>query len=281
MEASGDHDPTRIQGETGQPLHFDATDSASTHRSGLRSNGAAASAAKDEAIDQAKDQAMEKAAEYAEHLAPALGALGPIVGAVGGLGTLYKKAIEGPAREGEAQRALGASDAGVVALAQSLKLDPQFKTFVAQGHNGSSNAAAAMAVTLQDPANASTLSKLQGRADRGLIDAAGYARNAAEATRPLLETAKAKLALAKQTSNPDTRATLVHEANEATLQASEVQKKIMAPVMNEARADAAYGLGVQLATFEATSGSSFLEGAVGAANARLHPVQPQTVQVQG
>jgi hypothetical protein len=51
---------------------------------------------------------------------------------------------------------------------------------------------------LKDPQHAAMRDELQVRADRGLRDAAGYARMAAAATRPMLEQARAKRAAAKR-----------------------------------------------------------------------------------
>jgi len=269
MEDSGDHDPSRIQSETGHPLHFDATVSASAHRTGLGGDGAALGHAKDAAIDRAMDQALERAAHFAEHYGPAFGALGPIAGAVTGLAGLYKAGVEDAKREGELQRALGASDAGVVALAQSLNFERTFKSYVAQAHSGSDNAAAAMAATLAAPERAGMRAELQARADRGFIDAAGYASNAATAMRPLFNEAHAKLAEAERTVDPDVRARLTQEAGEANTKAAEIEAKYMAPVTKAAGADAAYGLGVQAAVFSALTTPGTFDAAVTRARASV------------
>jgi hypothetical protein len=92
MEESADHDPTRIQSETGQPLHFDSLDGANLRRAGNRSNSAALGNAKDALVDHARDKALDKVAELAERFALSLGATGVIGGAVAGLGSLYTSA---------------------------------------------------------------------------------------------------------------------------------------------------------------------------------------------
>jgi hypothetical protein len=281
MEESGDHDPTRIQAETGKPLHFDALDAAGVRRAGNGSNGAALGNAKDAAIDQARDKALDKAGELAERFAPALGALGPIAGAVAGLGSLYKSGIEDARREGEAQRALGASDAGVVALAQTLDVEPAFRTFVAQSHAGSDNAAAAMGVKLGDEEHAGVRAELRLRADRGLVDAAGYAKMAATATRPMLDDARTKLVAASAATDPAEAAKLRAEANELNAKAAETQSKYLGPILAQAHGDAAYGLGVQRAVHLAAQGGTALDAATDKARANLRPVSPSTVMVQG
>jgi hypothetical protein len=280
MEESGDHDPSRIQTETGTPLHYDATRSADVHRAALRSDGAALGNAKSAAIDQARDQAIDKVAQLAEHFAPALGAAGVITGAVVGLGAMYKSGIEDAKREGVGQSALGASDAGVVALAQTLDVEPGFRAFVAQSHAGAGNAAPAMAVKLGDQDHAGVRAALQLRADQGLVDAAGFAKNAAVATRPLMEEAQAKLTAAKAAPDPATAAKLTGEAHALTAKAAATQKTILAPVLAKAQGDAAYGLGVQRAVFLASTPAE-LDAAVLKAAANAQPVAASTVRVQG
>lgn len=277
MEDSGDRDPSRMQSETGHPLHFDATDSASAHRAALAGDGAALGRAKDAAIDRGIDQAIERAAELAEHYGPAFGALGPIAGAACGLGSLYKSAVEDAKREGELQRALGASDAGVVALAQSLNFDLSFKSYVAQAHAGSDNAAAAMAATLAAPERSGMRAELQARADRGFLDAAGYARNAATAMRPLFNEARAKLAEAERTTDPDARARLGREADDANAKAAELEAKYMAPLAKATQGDAAYGLGAQAAVFSALTTPDTFDTTVARARAN---VESRAMRVQ-
>ena len=168
--------------DTGKALHFDAMDGANVHRAGRRSNGAALRAGADAGFEQLRDKALDKLPDLAaEHLAPAFGALGAIGGSVVGLASDYKSAMEDAKREGELQRALSASDAGVTALAESLDVEASFKAAVAQAHAGSSDAAAAMTATLGDSAHASVRHELQLRADKGFVDAAGYAKMAATA----------------------------------------------------------------------------------------------------
>jgi hypothetical protein len=189
--------------------------------------------------------------------------------------------VEDAKREGELQRALAASDAGVVALAQSLDFDEAFKSSVAQAHAGSDNAAAAMAAGLQDSGHEGVIVELQRRADRGFVDAAGYARNAAAAMRHLFDEARAKRAQAQQTKHPDTRAQLTREANEATTKAAELEAKYMAPVMKTAQSDAAYGLGVQAAVFSALTSPAGFDATVDRARASLRFVEPASLRVQG
>ena len=85
-------------------------------------------------------------------------------------------------------------------------------------------------------ASASALGELQFRADQGLVDAAGFTQMAAEEIAPLM----------KETATNPTR------ADEMSLRASEVEKRYLAPLMQRAEADAAYGLGVQEALYLAT-----------------------------
>jgi hypothetical protein len=285
MEDAGDHDPSRIRTETGKDLHFDATRSADGHREGLRSDGAALGNAKSAAVDQARDTAIEKAGELAAHYAPALGGLGTITGAVVGLGALYKSALEDSRREGEGQRALGASDAGVVALAQTLDVEPGFRSFVAQAHAGAGNAAAAMVTKLNDSEHAGVRAALQLRADQGLVDAAGYAKNAAAATRPMIDETQAKLTAAKAATDPATAAKLTSQAHALTAKAAETQRAVLAPVMAKAQGDAAYGLGVQRAVYLAgaatPAGSAHFDAVVSKAAANVHPPSASSVRVQG
>jgi hypothetical protein len=280
MEESGDHDPTKILAATGKPLHFDALDSAAARRAGEVSDGAAWQNAKDTAIDHVRDQVIEKVAHCGARVAgPAVAGLGPIAGAVVGLGAMYKSAIEDSARKGEAQRALGASDAGVVALAQVLEMEPGFRSYVTQAHTGSGGVAAAMAAKLADPEHAGMRTELALRADRGLVDAAGYAQMAATATLPLLEQARGKFAEARAATDPSRAAALRAEGEELNARAVEMQSKYLAPVLALAHGDAAYGLGVQRAVYLAASGG--LDVAADKARANLRPVAPTSITVQG
>jgi hypothetical protein len=283
MEGVGDHDPTNIQKDTGKPLHFDATTSADVRRAGLTSNGKAIEDAKTEAAGQLRDKVTERAIDAAADLAgkygPAISGMGMIAGSVVQLGSLYNSAIEKAKQEGDTQRALGASDAGVVALSQTLNFSASFKSSVAVAHNGSSNVAAAMTASLNS--NPATQSELQFRADKGFVDAAGYAKMAAKEMKPLIDDAKSKLAASK-TADPATAATLRSQANDLMLKAAEAEKKYMAPVQKQAAGDAAYGLGVQYAVHCAVAGSSdSLDKAFAKANANVSSITPTSLTIPG
>jgi|GEM_PF-3135182 len=288
MEDSGDHDPTTIQSETGKPLHFDAMRGADLHREGLRSSEAALGHGKDGVVDQLREKAIDKVAEMASRFAPALGGLGTVATSVIGLATNYKSFIEDAHREGEEQRALGASDAGVAALAESLDFEPSVRASIAQAHGGSSNAAAVMMAKLGDPAHASVRAELQLRADRGFVDAAGYAKLAAQQVAPLVRQAHDKLRQAASTADPAAAARLQKEATELSRQAVDVQNKYLAPVLTAAHADAAYGLGVQRAMLLATQAASSphqgarrFDEAFAKANANVQNLPPRTIPIQG
>jgi len=111
--------------------------------------------------------------------------------------------------------------------------------------------------------------ELQARADRGFIDAAGYARNAATAMRPLFNEARAKLSAAERTADVDARGRLTREAGEANAKAAELEAKCMAPLAKAARGDAPYGLGVQAAVFAALTKPDGFDAAVGRARANV------------
>jgi hypothetical protein len=134
-----------------------------------------------------------------------------------------------------------------------------------------------MAATLAAPERAGMRAELQARADRGFVDAAGYARNAATAMRPLFSEARGKLAEAERTSDPDGRARLTREAGEANAKAAELEAKHMAPLASAARGDAAYGLGVQAAVFSALTTPDGFDAAVARARAN---VQSRAMRVQ-
>ena len=214
-----------------------------------------------------REHAIDQAIEYAaERFAPAIGAFGPIVSMVTTLGELYDRGIEGPRQEGDIQRSLGASDAGVVSLAQSLNFSAAFKANVVDAHAGSSNVAAAMTATIREDAGLRT--ELQFRADQGLVDTAGYAQLAAKEMAPLLGQA---------------RSAAPSDASKLLLAAAEIRQKYLAPVLARAHGDAAYGLGVQYAVFLATravgspQGQAQLERAFQAANANILSIMPPVV----
>ena len=227
MEGVSDHDPTNIQKDTGKSLHFDATTSADVRRAGLTSNGKAIEDAKTEAADHLRekvtDRAIDAAADLAGKYGPAISSMGMVAGSVVQLGSLYNSAIEKAKQEGDTQRALGASDAGVVALSQTLNFSTSFKSSVAVAHNGSSNVAAAMTASLNS--NPTTQSELQFRADKGFVDAAGYAKMAAKEMKPLIDDAKSKLAAAK-TADPATATTLRSQASDPDAQGSRGREEV-------------------------------------------------------
>jgi hypothetical protein len=264
MLAVGDNDPETIARDTGTSLHFDATRGASLHRTGLNDRPARDGLV-EEVASALRDKAIEEAAEYAERFAPTWGALGPIATTAIGLGESYNNGVEKPHREGDVQRALAASDAGVVALANALDLPPSFQASVAQAHPGSTNVAAAMTVALKgDPC---TLAELRFRADQGLVDAAGFAQMAAREIAPLMKEAANNPTLAKDLS----------------VRAAELEKRYLAPVMRRAQGDAAYGLGVQEALHLATravlstANQAGYDDAVRRASANVLSVTPPTV----
>lgn len=143
-----------------------------------------------------------------------------------------------------------------------------------------------MTAKLSDPVHAGVRAALQLRADQGLVDAAGYAKNAAAATRPLVEQAQAKLTEARAATDSVQAGRLSAEAHALTAKAAEMQKQILAPVMAKAQGDAAYGLGVQRAVFLAaqastSAGAAHLDAAVSKAAANVRPVTSSSVRVQG
>lgn len=263
MLSVADNDPTTIAQDTGSPLHFDATRGASLHRTGLKRP--VLDGIVEEGSSFAREKAIDEAAELSERFAPALGALGPIANAVIGLGQQYNSAIEKPRHEGDIQRTLAASDAGVVALANALEMPASFRATIAQAHPGSTNVAAAMTVALKgDP---TTLNELQFRADQGFVDAAGFAQMAAREIAPLMKEAASNPTLAKALS----------------IKTSEVEKRYMASLMQRAEADAAYGLGTQEALFLAVRAAlsptdrGMFDGAFQRANTNVLSITPPTV----
>jgi len=283
MESVGDHDPTSIQKNTGKSLHFDATTSASVHRAAITSNGQAISDAKGEAAGQLRDKVTERAIDAAADLAgkygPTISGLGMAAGSVAQLGSLYYSGIEKAKQEGDNQRALGASDAGVVALTQSLNFSDSFKSDMAVMHNGSSNVAAAMTASITS--SPTTQSELQFRADKGFVDAAGYAKMAAAQMKPLFAEASSKLAAAK-TADPATAATLRSQAHALFTKAGEVEQKCLAPVYKQARADAAYGVGVLYAVHSAMHDSSdTFDKAFTKANTNVSSISPTSITIPG
>ena len=283
MEGVGDHDPSTIQKDTGKPLHFIATDSANIHRAALTGNAKAISEAKGEVIGQIRDKVTEHAIDAAADLAgkygPAISAMGVIGGSVIQLGSLYYSGIEKAKQEGDTQKALGASDAGVVALTQTLNFSPGFRSDMAVLHSGSGNVAAAMTASIRS--SPATQNELQFRADRGFVDAAGYAKTAASQMSPLLDEATRKLSAAK-TANPATAATLRSQANDLFGKAAEVEKKIMAPVTKQATTDAAYGVGVLYAVHSALHDPpATFDANFARSNANVSSVSPPSITIHG
>lgn len=284
MESVGDKDPSTLKKDTGTPLHFDATRSASAHRAALGSDEKGIHDAAEAGIDKMKEKAIDKivdgVAEMTEKFGGTIGAAFNIYGSVAQLGSLYNSGIEKPAREGDSQMALGASDAGVTAMVQTLDFSQGFKADQTMVHHGSSNVAAAMTASLQG--NEGERYELQLRADKGFTDAAGYAKNAATVMKPLFDEAKEKLAQADRATDPAAKQKLLGEANEAAAKASEAQKKYLAPVLGSAQKDAAYGLGVLYAVHTALHGSSTdFDAAFQKANDRILAASPSTIHIQG
>jgi hypothetical protein len=283
MESVGDNDPATVQQATGKPLHFDPTTSASVHRAGNTSNAQGISDIKHEAVGQIQDKVVERAIDGAAELAGKYGGvvsgLGLGVTSIVQLGSLYNQAIDGAKREGEHQMALSASDAGVVALTQSLDFSPAFKSDMAVAHNGSSNVAAAMTASLAS--TPSTKTELQFRADKGFVDAAGYAKNAAAQMKPLYAEANSKLSAAK-TADSATASKLQAQASALFTKAAEVEKKYLGPVYSRTTTDAAYGVGVLYAVHCAIHSSpSAFESTFAKANANVQSVTPASVTIHG
>jgi hypothetical protein len=189
----------------------------------------AAGGALDEAASAAREHAIDQAAKLAEHIAPALGALGPITNAVVGLGEAYHQGIEKPRHEG---------DAGVRA-------------------------------------------ELQLRADRGFVDAAGYAKTAAREMEAIQRQVADKLEQAGSCADPARANELRAEASALTKKEAAVQDEYLAPVLSKAHGDAAYGLGVEYAMYLASCGDSpsavaRFDAAFGKANANVVSATPPT-----
>jgi len=284
MEGVGDHDPSSIKDATGQPLHFDATRSADTHRAGNTSNGQAVKDVAEAGIDKAREKIVDRlvdgVAEMAGRFGPAISGTAFALGSVAQLGSLYYSGIEKAHREGETQKALGASDAGVVAMTQSLDYDRGFKSVMSVAHNGSGNVAAAMTASLNG--NPTEKAELQLRSDKGFVDAAGFARAAASQMKPLVDDGNAKVAQAKANADPQQAAALRAQAAASFQKAADVEKKVMAPVMGNAQSDAAYGLGVMYAVHCAmTQAPATFEHTFAKANSNVQSVSPSTIFIQG
>ena len=282
MEGVGDNDPTTVQKATGKPLHFDPTTSANVRRAGNTSDAQGISDAKHEAVGQLKDKVVERAIDGAAELAGkyggAISGLGMGAGSVAQLGSLYNQ-LEKAKVEGEKQMALSASDAGVVALTQSLDFSPGFKSDMAVAHSGSSNVAAAMTASLSSTPQ--TKNELQFRADKGFVDAAGYAKNAAAQMKPLYAQASSDLAAAKG-ADPATASKLRAQASALFAQAAQVEKTVMAPVYSQTTSDAAYGVGALYAVHCAMHSSpDAFDKAFGKASANVQSVAPTTVTIHG
>jgi hypothetical protein len=192
----------------------------------------------------------------------------------------------GALEEGELQKALAASDAGVNALANVLDVDADFKTTIGREHAGSGNAAYAMTRTLLEDKNAGLRAELQLRADRGFVDAAGFAKNAARSPQPKVEEAEKKVAEAKQTKDPGTAEKLAEEAADALEQARKTIDRCMAPLMKQAEGDAAFGLGMRYAIHCALAATCHhdakgFDAAFAKANANVLSVTASTIHLQG
>lgn len=290
LEESGDHDPSRIQTDTGKPLHFDATDSREAHRAALHpGNEQAAKTGGIVILGKLGGAAAYEGScaflakqVFSPLLRAGAGAALEGLGQIATLGGLYNE-FEGAHHEGDKQRALGASDAGVVGMVEALDFPTSFKADVAAVHAGSGNAAAGVWVQIEgDPG---VKRELQLRADRGFVEGAGYAKLAAHAIAPLYREAVSKLAASKAASG-DEGARLRSEAQGLLRQAAETERNYMAPVMGKAHGDAAYGVGVQYALHEAlraeTSGNRYtFDAAFEKANENVRGVEPATIRIGG
>jgi hypothetical protein len=181
--------------------------------------------------------------------------------------------------------ALGASDAGVVGMVEALDFDPVFQAGVAGAHNGSGNAAA---VTVQIQGDPAMKSELQLRVDKGFVDAAGYATVAAKEIGPLYRDATGKLQLARAIAaeQPDIAKALRADAYKLLGEATDAERRYLGPVMKLAHEDAAYGLGVQYALFEATrayktASQTLFDAAFTKANENIRGVEPATITIGG
>jgi hypothetical protein len=291
IDDAGDHDPSRIRAETGEPLHFDATDSLDAHRTAIKpTDGGTAKALGvivpsklGGGIAYEKGCAVLATQVFSALLRAGAGDAFEGLSAITSLGTLYNEAIERAHREGDTERALAASDVGVVGMTQALDLDPTFKADVARAHAGAGNAAAAVRVHIDgDPG---VKAELQLRADRGFVAAGGYAKLAVHAMAPLYQQAASKLAAAKA-ATVDQAAQLRYDAQALIAQAAAAERRYLAPVMGKARDDAAFGIGVQYAVHMAlrakTSGRwSAFDAAFAKASANLRGVEPPAVRIGG
>ena len=144
MEDSGNGDGKKVS-EGGRPLHFDSLGGLAMHRAANRPTDYDAGKSLAEAgmgklagasVDALVDKAVSGMAS-----AGARGFAGASwqITSIGALAYhLYTEGYEKPHREKDRQLSLGASDAGVVGLAQALPFDASFKRAITTSHAGSS-----------------------------------------------------------------------------------------------------------------------------------------------
>jgi hypothetical protein len=167
------------------------------------------------------------------------------LGQISTLGALYDEAIESAHQEADTHLTLAGS-AAIVGMTQALDLDPEFKADVTRVCAGAGRAAAGVRARIDnDPG---VRRDLQLRADRGFVEAAGYARVAAHEMRSFYALACSKLDAA-EVAGSDEAGRLRSVARGLMRQAAETEKKYLAPVTEKARDDAAYGIGVQHAVY--------------------------------
>ena len=297
MEESGNDDPKKVAAN-GSPLHYDSLNALGTHRAGARptddqAEKALGEAAAGKVAGAAVDGLVDKGVAAMATSALARGVVGACwqAASIGVLAYhLYTEGYEKPHREKDLQLSLGASDAGVVGLAQALPFDDGFKRAVASAHDGSATAAAGVAAALAKPEQQGELAELTLRADRGLLDAAYLARGAAPDIVKCLRGAAdasthAKAARAR--GDNVAAANFEERAAAAFTRAAELEKNALAPLLGHAHADAAYGLGVQSAMHHAisvelgTESGDHFNAAVTKARSQLAAADPPTVTVKG
>lgn len=297
LEEAGNHDAQKVAAG-GRPLHFDAYSGLATHREALRPSDReggwkVGTAAVGKGVGAGIDWLVDKGVGAMASSALARGVAGASwqVLSVGPLAYhLYTEGYEKPHREKDAQLALGASDAGVVGLAQALPFDEDFKRAVTTTHAGSAKAAAGVAANLAKPERRAELAELALRADRGLVDAAPLARSAAPAIAACMRDAAAALGdarTARARGDEVAAARSEERASSSVAHAAQLEKAALAPLLGRAHADAAYGLGVQSAVHHALRVELGKEAAdtfgasLAKARANLASVEPPIVRVQG
>lgn len=295
MTETGNQDAKRAEAK-GTPLHFDAYGGLGVHRTGEKAtDDAARSEIKKTAgakvvgglVDHGVDKAVGALSSFGTRAA--LGATWQTFGSVMMLHELYYAQVEQANQRGDKQRALGASDAGVVALANALPFDDGFKAAVSRAHAGSGNAAAAMKVRLQSPEHAAELEALRGRADAGLVDGAPVARTAAKELKTVMHELQTNLATARtlHAQGRHAEAESYERASNALVDRIDVVNRRFVAQFPRAHADAAYGLGLQCALHHAVRAemgnedAKALDDLVQTSRARLEASERAPVQVRG